>query len=193
MGNHTLAYGRIMSPCTSGPGRRRLHLRRIELSGFLRDDGLLEIEARLTDVKDQDYPIASGLRLAGDPIHGMWVRVAIDQAFNIVEAEARLEAVPYPGACDTIGPAYRRLVGLNLVRGFRRVVGEMFADVGGCSHVTELLYSLPTAAIQTLATLHRDTDDSRGKPFQLDRCHALETTSDTVRAYYPKWFRGERP
>jgi hypothetical protein len=28
--------------------------------------------------------------------------------------------VPYPGACDTIGPAYESLVGLNLLRGPRR-------------------------------------------------------------------------
>jgi hypothetical protein len=27
-------------------------------------------------------------------------------------------------------------------------------------------------------------------PFQLDRCHALETTSETVRRYYPRWYRG---
>ena len=29
-----------------------------------------------------------------------------------------------------------------------------------------------------------------GKPFQLYRCHALETTTDTVRRYYPQWYRG---
>ena len=28
------------------------------------------------------------------------------------------------------------------------------------------------------------------KPFQLDRCHALEHTTETVRRYYPKWYRG---
>jgi hypothetical protein len=28
------------------------------------------------------------------------------------------------------------------------------------------------------------------RPFQLDRCHALETTTDTVRRYYPRWYRG---
>ena len=97
--------------------------------------------------------------------------------------------VPYPGGCDTIGPAYRQLIGLNLVRGFRRTVGEMFADVRGCSHLTELLLSLPTAAIQTFATFRRDNEDDGEKPFQLDRCHALETTSDTVMLYYPRWYR----
>ncbi|THF63725.1 DUF2889 domain-containing protein [Pseudothauera nasutitermitis] len=169
--------------------RQRVHVRRIEVEGYRREDGLLELEASLTDVKDVDYQIASGMRRAGDPVHAMRVRVAIDAAFNIVEAEACSDWVPYPGGCDTIGPAYGRLVGLNLVRGFRRTVGEMFADVRGCTHITELLYSLSTAAIQTYATFQRDNADHGEKPFQLDRCHALDTGSETVRRYYPKWHR----
>ncbi len=167
--------------------RERVHTRRIVVEGFRRSDGLLELEAMLEDVKDVDYPLASGVRRKGDPVHRMRVRITIDAAFNVLAAEACSDWVPYPGSCDTIGPAYQRLVGLNLVRGFRRSVGEMFADVRGCSHLTEMLLSLPTAAIQTFATFKRDNEETGEKPFQLDRCHALETSSETVRRYYPKW------
>ncbi|THF61681.1 DUF2889 domain-containing protein [Pseudothauera rhizosphaerae] len=170
--------------------RQRVHTRRIVVEGFRRDDGLLELEACLADVKDLDYPIASGVRRAGDPVHEMRVRVTLAPDFTIVDAEACSDWVPYPGGCDTIGPAYGQLVGLNLVRGFRKTVGEMFADVRGCSHITELLSSLPTAAIQTFATFRRDNEDTGEKPFQLDRCHALETSSAVVRLHYPKWYRG---
>lgn len=174
--------------------RVRAHTRRIIVEGFRREDGLLELDASLTDVKDTDYPLASGLRKAGDPVHLMYVRVTLDAEFTIVHAEACSEWVPYPGGCDTIGPKYSQLVGLNLVRGFRRTVGEMFDGVSGCSHITELLFSLPTAAIQTFATFRRETDDDVGKPFQLDRCHALETSTETVRRYYPRWYRpGDDP
>lgn len=169
--------------------RSRAHLRRIEVEGFLREDGLLELDARLTDLKDRDQPLASGVRKVGDPIHDLFVRVTIDKSFSIIAVEACSDWVPYPGACDTIGPAYRSLVGLNLLRGFRRTVSEMFADVRGCSHLTELLFSLPTAAIQTFATFRRENEDSEEKPFQLDRCHALETSTPTVREYYPRWYR----
>ncbi|MHB1374257.1 MAG: DUF2889 domain-containing protein [Thauera sp.] len=169
--------------------RRRAHSRRIELEGFVREDGLYELDAALTDVKDIDYPLASGLRRAGDPVHLMRVRLTLDEAFNIVDAFACSDAVPYSGQCDTIGPAYRKLIGLNLVRGFRRTVGEMFADVRGCTHMTELLLSLPTAAIQTFATFRRDNEEVAEKPFQLDRCHALESSAEAVRLYYPRWYR----
>lgn len=170
--------------------RRKVHLRRIDLDGYCREDGSLEIEASLCDTKTVDYGLASGVRSAGEPIHEMKVRVTLDREFTITAAEVSSDRVPYPGGCDTIGPAYGRLVGLNLLRGFRRAVAEMFADTRGCTHVTELLLSLPTAAIQTEATFRRDNEDSGAKPFQLDRCHALDTSADTVRRYYPRWYRG---
>ncbi|HQA10548.1 MAG TPA: DUF2889 domain-containing protein [Zoogloea sp.] len=170
--------------------RTRLHSRRIEIEGFFRDDGLLDLDARLTDLKDIDYQLASGIRKVGDPLHDLFIRVTVDKECTIVDVEACSDWVPYPGACGTIAPAYRRLIGLNLLRGFRRTVGEMFADVQGCSHLTELLGSLPTAAIQTWATFKIDNEETLDKPFQLDRCHALETTSPTVMRYYPRWYRG---
>ena len=100
---------------------------------------------------------------------------------------------PYEGYCETITPDYRGLVGTNLGKGFRKAVQELLGNVRGCTHLNELLGQFPTAAIQTMAGEQRDTDDTGnagGKPFQLDRCHALETTTDTVRRYYPRWYRG---
>jgi hypothetical protein len=171
-------------------GRRAVHRRRVEIEAFLREDQLLELDACLIDTKQEDYLLASGVRRAGDPVHGLYLRMTLDANCQILAVEAVSDWVPYPGACDTIGPAYQQLVGLNLLKGFRRAASELFAETQGCTHLTELLLALPTAAIQALATFRRDTDDSEGKPFQLDRCHALDTRGIAVRAYYPRWFRG---
>ena len=94
--------------------RTRLHSRRIEIEGFFRDDGLLDLDARLTDLKDIDYQLASGIRKVGDPLHDLFIRVTVDKECTIVDVEACSDWVPYPGACGTIAPAYRRLIGLNL-------------------------------------------------------------------------------
>jgi len=171
--------------------RKRVHTRTISVEGWKRDDGLWDIEARLTDIKDHDYPLASGVRLKGQPVHDMRVRITIDNEFGILAAAAVSDAVPYPNGCEKIAPDYARLVGLNLMRGYRKTVGEMFEGVRGCSHLTELLLALPAAAIQTYASEMRDTEgrDPGRKPFQLDRCHALDTTSETVRRYYPRWYK----
>jgi hypothetical protein len=169
--------------------RQRLHARRITYEGFQRDDGLFDIEGRLVDVKDHDTTLLSGVRPAGEPVHDMWVRVTIDRSSTIREIEAHSDRVPYPGGCEAIGPDYRVLVGMNLLQGFRKRLHDAMGHVRGCTHITDMLGALPTAAVQTFAGLARE-DDTVGKPFQLDRCHALETTSETVRRYYPRWYRG---
>ena len=172
--------------------RQRVHVRSVQLCGYKREDGLWDVEAHLTDTKDQDYPLSSGLRPAGEPVHDMWVRVTIDREFNIQAAEARTDGMPYAGLCDSITPDYGKLVGLNLFHGFRRAVRELFGDVAGCSHLTELVMVLPTAAIQTFASDMKDNEDHGAKPYQLDRCHALESSSEAVRRYYPRWYRGQK-
>jgi hypothetical protein len=170
--------------------RSRLHLRRVSYQGYRRADGLFDIEAFLTDTKDHDVTLLSGLRPAGEPVHDMQVRVTIDRDFTIHAIEAHTDRMPYPGSCDAIHPSYEKLVGANLVSGFRKRLHDELGSVRGCTHITELLGYLPTAAVQTFAGLRRREDDGPGKPFQLDRCHALETTGDAVRRYYPKWYRG---
>ena len=177
-----------LPPC-SAP-RQRLHQRSISYDGFQRDDGLFDIDAHLVDAKDHDYELLTGVRPAREAVHDMWVRVTIDRNFVIHAIDVRTVAMPYPGACDRIELAYAKLVGANLVQGFRKRLHDDMGGIRGCTHVTELLGSLPTAAVQTFAGLRRGNEgEGESKPFQLDRCHALETTTDTVRQYYPRWFQ----
>jgi hypothetical protein len=169
--------------------RELTHARRVRYEGYKRADGCWDIEAHLLDTKNHDFHLRTGVRRAGQPIHDMAVRITIDRAFTVVDAVAASDAVPYPGGCESIAPEYRKLIGLNLLRGFRKGVAERFGGTRGCTHLSELLAGVPTVAIQTFAgELPEERDDGK-KPFQLDQCHALETTGETVRRWYPKWHR----
>lgn len=170
--------------------RTRLHTRRVSYEGFRRDDGLFDLEGHLTDVKDHDYALLTGLRPAGVPVHDMWARVTIGTDFIVRSIDVRTDGMPYEGACDRIEAAYGKLAGASLLHGFRKTLYDAMGGVRGCSHVTELLAHAPTAAIQMFAGLRHEIEPGGDKPFQLDRCHALETTTDTVRRYYPQWYRG---
>jgi hypothetical protein len=168
------------------------HTRAIRIEAFARDDGLWDIDAHITDTKTTDVQLASGLRPAGAPMHDLSLRLTIDTQFTVVNTEAVSDAVPYPTYCDTIGPAYKKLVGLNLLNGFRHAVKERLSGSAGCTHLTELSLVLPTAAIQALGgemfgTRDGVGDAQRQKPFQLDRCHALRTDGAAVAHYYPSW------
>ena len=171
------------SPAVS---RLRIHQRRVSFEGFKRSDGLWEIEASLCDTKDQDCPLPSGLRKPGEPIHDMWLRVTIDPQMNILAVEAKTKAAPFLGTCETILPDYAQIVGLNLFDGFLKQVKARFGGAQGCTHISELLMSLPTAALQSMSGENLDRELTQ-KPYHLDRCHAMVSHSPMVRRYYPRW------
>lgn len=180
------------------PSRRHVHTRSIRAEIFARDDGLWDVEAELVDTKARDFQLATGLREADTPIHRMRIVLTIDTAMDVVDVDARTLAMPYPGHCATIEPEYKKLIGLNLLKGFRHGVREKLGSERGCTHLTELTDVMPTAAVQAFAGevfKNRDGDDAADdpannvKPFQLDRCHALRTDGPAVARYYPRWFR----
>jgi hypothetical protein len=177
----------------SPPAPRTLrHTRSIEVAAYSREDGLWDLDANIRDVKTSDIQLASGLRAAGDPIHDLKLRITIDRAFNIVAADAASDAVPYPGMCNTIAPAYQALVGLNLMQHFRLHLKDRLNGVLGCTHLSELAQVLPTAAVQAYAnevfsTQEGVDDTATEQPFQLDRCHALRLDGPAVAKFYPRW------
>jgi hypothetical protein len=180
----------------SPPAPRTLrHTRTIEVAAYSREDGLWDLDASIRDVKTRDIQLASGLRAGGTPIHDLKLRVTIDRAFNIVAADAASDAVPYPGMCNTIGPAYQALVGLNLMQHFRLHLKDKLHGVLGCTHLSELALVLPTAAVQAYANEILPThegidsvdDGTVTRPFQLDRCHALRIDGPAVAKFYPRW------
>lgn len=183
-------------PLSEGSTRRSLiHTRSVRFEGYKREDGLYDIEGRLVDVKPISLQLASRQVPAGEAVHDMRVRLTIDGKLNVLAAEAVIDARPYEGYCETIAPDYHRLVGTNLGKGFRKAAQDLLGSVRGCAHLNEMLGQFPTAAIQTMAGERRDTDDTDNtdttldKPFQLDRCHALDTHGEAVRRYYPRWYR----
>ena len=169
------------------------HTRSIVAQAYAREDGLWDIDARITDTKTRPAPLASGTRAPGEPIHDLWLRITIDTTLQIVDAVSVSDAVPYPGYCNTISPAYQQLIGLNLLKGFRLAVKERLSGIAGCTHLTELASVLPTAAIQAFAgdvlptRDGQNEDDQAHAPFQLGRCHALRHDGPAVAQYYPRW------
>jgi hypothetical protein len=180
---------------TASSERQLNHRRSIDVQIYARGNGLWEVDAHITDLRTRETRMATGMLPAGAPIHDMLLRLVVDERFNIVEAGSQTRAMPYPGDCDNHGDAYARLVGLNLMRGFRQAVKERLGGVRGCTHLTELTQVLPTAVVQAFAGEVIDTrgdSDASAQPFQIDRCHALRADGLAVKTYYPRWYRAPR-
>lgn len=168
--------------------RESTHKRSIAIRGYRRSDGLWDVEGHLSDVRSQDFCFPGGKRKGGEPVHSMWLRLTVDETALIVQATAVTDASPFPGVCGDIAPAYEGLVGLRVGAGFRGSVRRLFAGVRGCTHMTELLSTMATGVIQTLADADLQVAESE-QPFQLDGCHALATDGPRVAAFYPRWYR----
>jgi Protein of unknown function (DUF2889) len=181
---------------TAAPERQLKHRRSIDVQVFARGNGLWEVDARITDVKTRDAILANQVRRAGDPIHDMLLRIVVDEQCNILDAGSLSNSMPYVGRCDDHGDAYRQLIGLNLLKSFRRELMSRLGGARGCTHLTELAQVLPTAVVQAFAGEVLDTDGQdpdAQQPFQIDRCHALRADGAVVQEFYPRWYRRPDP
>ena len=130
--------------------REAVHKRQINCNGFVRADGLYDIEAELTDHKTYDFP--SDFRGTVTPdlaVHHMVLRITIDRDRVIQHAEAITITGPY-AICPTANAVFDNLVGLQIGPGWRRKVQAAIGGRHGCTHITELLGPGATIAYQTL-------------------------------------------
>lgn len=129
--------------------REEVHNRKISCNGFVREDGMYDIEAELTDNKTYSFPTEFRGDVTPDQfIHHMKVRVTVDREMTVQAAEAITIAGPY-AVCPTANDVFDSLVGLTIGPGWRRRVTAAIGGRHGCTHITELMGIVGTIAYQT--------------------------------------------
>ncbi|MGG5817228.1 DUF2889 domain-containing protein [Falsiroseomonas sp. HW251] len=137
-------------PLTSPAPRRKLHRRLIEMNGYHRDDGLFDIEAWLEDTKTYGFDNQDRGRIeAGEPLHGMWLRLTVGEDMVIRSCEASSDFTPF-AICPRAAPNFAALAGVPIGPGFSRAVRERVGGAVGCTHLRELLAQMATVAFQTI-------------------------------------------
>lgn len=174
-------------PLSDPAARKLLHLRDIELRGFKREDGLFDIEARLTDTKTYGFQNDHRGRIAaGEPLHGMAIRMTVDIDLTIVACEAVTEHGPY-GVCPQAALNFSRLAGVKIGRGLHNAIRERVGGVEGCTHLREMLAQMATVAFQTLVRERRarDADGPARPPALLNTCLAYDERGPEVARRWP--------
>ncbi|TDR32021.1 DUF2889 domain-containing protein [Hydromonas duriensis] len=197
--DHRILEPRIKGLSEPAVARTIMHRRTFNFEVFEREDGLWDVDAQMQDHKMQEITLGGELRPVGTPLHDMVIRVTLDQTVTIVAVESKTLAAPYLVQCKTINPDYQKMIGLNVLQGFRRAMKALFADTAGCTHLTELANTMPTVVVQGIGyelarrARMQDKDDatSNKKPFPLDKCHALSSDGEVARLYYPKWYKSK--
>jgi len=184
--------------------REPLHIRTISCNGYLREDGLWDIEGHLTDTKTYGFTNDHrGQVEAGNPVHDMWIRLTVDNGFLVHDVDAVTDASPY-SICPDITSNFQHLKGLTIGPGWRRQLQAKVGGVHGCTHLVELLGPIATTAYQTIHSAkarqrreaQADNDDptdnprsASGRPRLLNSCHAFGESSPVVQKYWPEFFK----
>ncbi len=180
-------------PLSPPSTRNHVHTRQVQCLGFERDDGLWDIEGRMTDIKTYDMSNVDrgGMIPAGEALHDMAIRLTIDLDFRIHLVEAVIDYSPFK-LCPSIADQFQQLKGKSIGPGWTRMTKELFSGTRGCTHLMELLGPIATTAIQaTHLARSRAAQDSgtNSKPVMLNTCHALADSGDVVRRLWPEHYR----
>ena len=175
--------------------REKKHHRKIDCEGFLRSDGLWDIDVHMVDTRTYDCAYdelhRGGLIEAGNPVHDMWLRFTIDLDFLVHDVQAASDQTPFP-VCPRAAGAMRELIGLRIGSGWMKQVRERVGTDKSCTHLMDLLGQLTATAYQTLHASIEEREakrPSREKPPILDTCIALSSSGEVVRKRWPEFYR----
>lgn len=181
------------------PQRRELLTeRRIQCHGYLREDGLLDVDGRLVDARGYDTRGDwRGEVPKGSPVHEMHVRLTFDDQLVIREVAAATEASPYLRCLEPLA-SLQRLVGLSVTGGFKKEVRQRIGGTQGCTHVVALLDAMSNVAVHALAGKRRNdglqnmlnTYGTRSGAHPLvGSCHTYAADSPVVARLWPEHYR----
>lgn len=184
---------------TTPPGRTLRHSRNIHCRGYLRDDGMYDIEAEMQDVSAVQTELPFTTLPADGFLHKMRLTMTLDTDMVIQHVEARTETGPTP-YCADINAAYGALRGLRIGSGFRQEAKARLAGAKGCTHLTDLLGPLATTAMQTMMSMQRESmpwharlegQEPLPKPWVLGTCHAYRLDGEAAQVIWPMHRRAE--
>jgi hypothetical protein len=178
------------------PGARaHVHTRSVEYRGYHRADGLWDIEAELSDTKPYAHETPDGrIRQAGERVHGMMIRLTVDDEMKITDVAVGMPATPFP-ECQQAKRPMTRLIGCTLGRGWRKAIAEALGATQGCTHLRELLFNMATVAYQTIPQYQRhlrqlsgleDPPLRRPPPF-VGQCIAWDFNGSVVKRVFPQF------
>jgi len=174
--------------------REKKHHRKIDCEGYLRSDGLWDIDVHMVDTRTYDCTYdefhRDGVIGAGEPVHDMWLRFTIDLDFLIHDVHAASDQTPF-SICPRAAGAMREIIGLRIGYGWIKQVRERIGTDKSCTHLMDLLGQLAATAYQTLHAALEERDakrKDREKPPILDTCIALSSSGDVVRNLWPEFY-----
>jgi hypothetical protein len=152
------------------------------------DEEHVTVVGRLTDIEPWAGP-------GHEVIHDMTLTLTVRLAdLVITSAEAGMGSFPH-AECPLIAPAFARLEGLSVRRGFTKELRQRLGGISGCAHLGELARAMGPAVVRTsAASRHRQAvagDPAAGPaPLPLGSCHVWAADGPGVQKIEAGWVPG---
>lgn len=175
--------------------REPVHTRHVVSRGYLRADGLWDIESEITDTKDYPMTNLDGRHVpVGEAVHRMQVRLTLDDAMKVHAAVSAMPGTPFP-ECPAAAAPVAGLVGATIGPGWRKTIDAAMGGVQGCTHLRELLAAMATVAFQTIPNYREHQqrqlglpDPNAGQPgHQFGKCLGWDPYGPVVARVAPKF------
>jgi Protein of unknown function (DUF2889) len=168
-----------------------VHRRSITMDSYPLDEEHVTVVGRLTDIEPWAGP-------GHEVIHDMTLTLTVRLAdLVITSAQAGMGSFPH-AECPFIAPAFARLEGLSVRRGFTKELRQRLGGVSGCAHLGELARAMGPAVVRTsAASRHRQAvagDPAAGPaPLPLGSCHVWAADGPGVQKLEAGWVPGTVP
>lgn len=157
--------------------KRLIHTRNISVNCYETKENTILVEGSLADERYYPYLVyALNERRPAGKIHHLIITMELSVPdLKIVSVDAAMPTVPDEGCRDVLG-LVRRLEGRSIKPGFTSEVRQLLGRSEGCLHLTNLVVSMGSAAVQGLWTyFSREREGVVPSPPRLDEAMLVDS------------------
>jgi hypothetical protein len=145
--------------------------RQINVKSYDAGAGRVLVVGTLSDDRSVHVYTEDGRSIPPGQVHGMTLRLLVGGAPpKILDAEAEMSRFPRE-QCTETASSVKKLIGLNMAKGFSKEVSKRIGGTKGCLHLFKLALAMATPALHGWANNKRRYKDQvkRGSSFTLER------------------------
>jgi hypothetical protein len=158
--------------------KKVIHNRNMDILTYsCENENSIVVEGRLKDDRLVNYYVVGGEQKPPGTIHHMVIRMLVTgPTLTISDIEAEMLEIPRE-QCPEIACCVKKIKGINIAPGMTEKVKKLLSGVNGCAHLTHLLLTMASAAVQGYWTNRAQHPIPNPKPddpiiqFLLDTCH----------------------
>ncbi len=169
--------------------RKPIHQRRIDCDGYLRDDGLWDIEAQLVDTKNYAFEtIERGILNEGEPVHDLTLCLTLNDEFQIKSIHCEMKKAPF-SLCQKVPPRLDGIIGISIKKHWLKEVNAVIQNNHSCTHLMEMMKIIATTAFQTIPPflMKERVGPKVVHPSIIDQCQGFSKEGEVVRKHFPQY------